>query len=208
MTRPLAKHAFVACGGVLVAAALSLTAHGSAGRSRADLPPRTDFSSAGGDCSPGNDLCVGGTRCRPAHDGGRRFVCLPVAKLGESCGSATAGCEDPAFCDESLRCVIGQTDLGQACASHAECKSPMVCPWAKHVCSAPATIGQSCHTNPGGRSECRPGAGCNGTRCVAKKSDGQTCSTDEECKAGLCQKDGCGRGPGASLAERASFAGD
>jgi hypothetical protein len=95
-----------------------------------------------------------------------------MAKLGESCGPATGGCEDPAFCDDSSHCAFGQAGLGQTCGSHAECKAPFTCPWAKHVCSTPAKIGQSCHTNPGGRSECEAGSGCNGIRCVAQASTG------------------------------------
>jgi hypothetical protein len=202
MTRLLAKSVVLALAGVPVAALLSLTAFGSAGRSleAQSTPPRTSPSDGGKECSGSSDVCEQGTRCRPAQPGSKKLLCLPVAKLGESCGPATAGCEDPTFCDESLRCVLGQAERGQACAAHAECKAPLVCPWGKHVCSIPAKIGQSCHTNPGGRSECEPGAGCNGTRCVAQKADGQDCTTDEECRAGLCEKTGCARGP--SLAKR------
>jgi hypothetical protein len=131
-----------------------------------------------------------------------------MAKVGEPCGPATGGCDDPAFCDDSLHCALGQAALGKACESHAECKAPLVCPWAKHVCSAPAKIGQSCNTNLGGRSECEPGSGCNGMRCVAQKADGQSCVADEECKAGVCQGNGCGRGAEPSFAERRGPAGD
>ena len=125
-------------------------------------------------------------------------VCLPVAKVGEACGASTGGCEDPAYCDSTEHCVVGNAGLGQACSQHAECKAPNICPFGKFVCSAPARIGESCSTNSDGRSECVAGAGCNGTKCVAQKADGQDCAFDEECSSGVCGINGCGRGPGSS----------
>ena len=156
---------------------------------------------AGGDCSTtGNfsPVCRPGTRCTATDLSLTTIVCLPVAKAGEACGSNTGGCEDPAYCDGTQHCVVGQSDLGQSCLQHAECKAPYVCPFGKQVCSAPAKIGETCDTNPNGRSECVAGAGCNGSKCVAQKADGQDCVFDEECSSGLCGPNGCGRGPGAS----------
>ena len=200
MTRLLAKSIVLALAGLLVAAVLSLTAFGSAGKNvgTQPSPPRTKPVDAGGDCTGSSDVCVRGARCTASLPDGKKFVCLPVAKLGEACGPATGGCEDPAFCDDTLHCVLGRAGLGRTCALHAECKAPLVCPWARRVCSTPAKIGQSCHTNPGGRSECEAGSGCNGTRCVTQKADGQSCFADEECKAGFCQRGGCGRGAGSA----------
>ena len=156
---------------------------------------------AGGDCSTtGNfsPVCRPGTRCTAADLSLTTLVCLPIAKAGESCSSGTGGCEDPAYCDSTQHCVVGQLDLGQSCSQHAECKTPYVCPFGMQVCSVPAKIGETCHTNPGGRSECVVGAGCNGNKCVAQKADGQDCFSDEECSSGLCGTNGCGRGPGSS----------
>jgi len=185
MTRFLAKTTAVTLGGLAIAAALSLTAFGSAGR-RADEQPEPS-----------------GRDARKAHASP-----LHAAKVGEACGPATGGCDDPAFCDESLHCVIGDAGLGQVCGRHAECRAPFICPWGRHVCSTPAKIGQSCHTNPGGRSECEAGSGCNGTRCVAQESDGHSCLADEECKAGICTKGGCGHGVQPSFAARGTSTGD
>lgn len=207
MTRLLAKIAVLALAGLGLAAALSLTAFGSAGW-RADPQHGQAALQSSDDCASDGDACAPGSRCRPAQAGLRRLVCLPIAKVGEDCGPATGGCEDPAFCDDSLHCALGEAALGHVCARHAECKAPLVCPWAKHVCSTPARIGQSCHTNPGGRSECGPGSGCNGTRCVTPKPDGQSCMADEECKAGVCQKGGCGKGTAPSFAARGNSAGE
>ena len=156
---------------------------------------------AGEDCSTtGNfsPVCRPGTRCTATDLSLSTIVCLPVAKTGESCGSTTGGCEDPAFCDSTEHCVLGTADLGQSCWQHAECKAPYVCPFGKYVCSTPAKIGETCSTNPGGRSECLAGAGCDGNKCVAQKADGQDCAFDEECSSGVCDTNGCGRGPGAS----------
>lgn len=202
MTRFLAKLTVIALAGVAIAAALSLTAFGSAGRKADARPGQPRELHAGDDCTGNGEGCTQGTRCMPTQPGSGRLICLPMGKLGEACGPATAGCEDPAFCDDSLHCALGDAGLGHVCGRHAECKAPLICPWGKHVCSTPAKIGQSCHTNPGGRSECEPGSGCNGTRCVAQKPDGHSCLADEECKAGICEKGGCGHGVSPSFADR------
>jgi hypothetical protein len=156
---------------------------------------------AGEDCSTtGNfsPVCRPGTRCTATDLSLTNIVCLPVAKAGEACGADTGGCADPAYCDSTQHCVVGQADLGRSCSQHAECKAPNICPFGKQVCSAPAKIGETCDTNPGGRSECVAGAGCDGSKCVAQKADGQDCTFDEECTSMLCGTNGCGRGPGAS----------
>lgn len=156
---------------------------------------------AGEDCSTtGNfsPVCRPGTRCVATASDARKQVCAPIAGVGEACGAGTGGCQDPAYCDGTTHCALGQAELGQSCGQHAECKSPYVCPFGKHVCSRPAKIGEACDTNPGGRSECEAGAGCNGNKCVAQKSDGQDCAFDEECTSGLCGPNGCGRGQGTS----------
>jgi hypothetical protein len=209
MTRLLAKTTVIALGGLAIAAALSLTAFGSAGRNSDAQPGQRQVRElhAGDDCTSNGDACTPGTRCSPTQPGSSRLVCLPIARLGEGCGPATGGCADPAFCDDSLHCVIGNAGLGHVCGHHAECKSPLICPWSKHVCSTPAKIGQSCHTNPDGRSECEPGSGCNGTRCVAQKPDGHSCFADEECRAGICEKTGCGHILPPSFADRRASTG-
>ena len=156
---------------------------------------------AGEDCSTTGSfspVCRPGTRCTATDLSFSNIVCLPIAKAGEDCGPTTGGCVDPAYCDGTQHCVVGQAELGQACSQHAECQAPNVCPSSKHVCSAPAKIGDACDTNTGGRSECVAGAGCNGSKCVAQKSDGQDCVFDEECASGLCGTNGCGRGPSSS----------
>lgn len=191
MTRFIAKATILALAGLASAAALSLTAFGSASRKVDASVPGRELR-AGEDCTNHGEACAQGTRCRVAQPGHGHFVCLPVGKLGEACGPGTGGCQDPAFCDDSQHCALGQAALGHVCARHAECKAPLVCPWARHVCSEPAKVGQSCHTNPDGRSECQAGFGCNGTRCAVQKPDGQPCTTDEECKTGSCQRGGCG----------------
>jgi hypothetical protein len=186
MTRLLAKTTGLALAGLAMAAAASLTAFGSAGRSTE----------------------LGQTAAAQTGDNGRGEArpLRRVAKVGEDCGPAIARCQDPAFCDDSRHCAVGDAGLGKACARHAECRSPLVCPWAKHVCSTPAKIGQSCHTNPGGRSECEAGAGCNGTNCVAHKPDGASCLADEECKSGACQGSACAKTTGPGLGDRDSSA--
>lgn len=174
-----------------MAAALSLTAFGSAGKAT-DLA-RTKEPRVSLTCGGSGEGCLASGAAR----GERRVV-----KVGEACGPGAGRCQDPAFCDESLHCAVGEAERGQVCARHAECKAPFVCPWARHVCSSPGKIGQSCHTNPGGRSECETGAGCNGTKCVAQKADGQSCLADEECLSGDCQGGRCDKGAEAGLAER------
>jgi hypothetical protein len=138
-------------------------------------------------------VCEPGTRCAPTGPEPTSLACLPVAKVGESCDVTTAGCEDPAYCDSTQHCVVGQAELGQACSQHAECRSPYICPWGKNACTLPGRIGAPCHTNARGRSECATGGGCNGSHCIAWKADGQACLFDEECATGLCGINGCGR---------------
>jgi hypothetical protein len=193
MTRLLAKTTGLALAGLAMAAAASLTAFGSAGRSTELVAVAQTGDNGGGR----GDVRVSGSGALRGND--RRVV-----KVGEDCGPATGRCQDPAFCDDSRHCAVGDAGLGKACARHAECKAPLVCPWARHVCSEPAKIGQSCHTNPGGRSECESGAGCNGTRCVAQKPDGESCLADEECKSGACQGSACAKTAGPGLADRDS----
>ena len=192
MTRLLAKTTGLALAGLAMAAAASLTAFGSAGRST-ELGQTTAAQVA--DNGPGR----GDTRASGA--GTFRNSERRVAKVGEDCGAATGRCQDPAFCDDTRHCAVGDAGFGKVCSHHAECKAPFVCPWAKHVCSTPAKIGQSCHTNSGGRSECQAGAGCNGTRCVAQRSDGESCLADEECKSEACQGGACGKSAGTGLAD-------
>jgi hypothetical protein len=165
---------------------------------QSSVPLCTADLQLGEDCSTTGKFsprCEPATRCAPSGTTGP--VCLPVAKVGESCDSTTAGCQDPAYCDSSQHCVVGQGELGQACAQDAECKSPYICPWGKNVCTVPARVGSPCHTNAHGRSECAAGAGCDGSRCITQKADGQACLFDEECLTGLCGINGCGRGGGA-----------
>jgi hypothetical protein len=207
MTKLVANTTVITSAVAAVAAALSLTALGSAGRT-SDVPPARSDLHAGEDCTNRGDACADGTRCRPAVGTARHFLCLPVAKVGEACGPASAVCEEPAFCDHSQHCALGQAGLGQVCERHAECKAPLICPWAKHVCSSPGKTGQSCHTNPGGRSECEAGLGCDGIRCVARKPDGQACLADEECKTGACLQGGCARAALPSLAKRLPVVGN
>jgi hypothetical protein len=195
MTRLLAKTTGLALAGLAMAAAASLTAFGSAGRST-ELG-QTAAAQTGDNGAGRGDIRLSGGGAFRGND--RR-----IAKVGEDCGPATGRCEDPAFCDDSRHCAVGDAGLGKACARHAECQTPLVCPWATHVCSAPAKIGQSCHTNPGGRSECAAGAGCNGTKCVAHKPDGASCLADEECKSGACQGSACAKTAGPGLADRDS----
>jgi hypothetical protein len=154
---------------------------------------------AGDDCTTTgrfSPMCEPGTRCTPTDLQMSKVICLPIAKEGEECGTTTGGCQDPAFCDETHHCRVGQAGLGEACAEHAQCKAPYICPWGRRLCTAPAKIGEACDINSDGRSECEAGAGCNGSKCVAKKADGQDCMFDEECKTGLCGVNGCGRGAG------------
>lgn len=150
----------------------------------------------GQDCSisTASSVCRPGTRCTPVGPHSEKAVCLAVAKAGEGCGPGIGGCADPAFCDGNHLCVVGGAELGHTCDQHAECRAPLVCPGRKHVCSPPAKVGDACAVNPDGRSECVAGAGCNGSRCVAKKTDGVACAFDEECLTGLCGTAGCGRG--------------
>jgi hypothetical protein len=155
----------------------------------------------GQDCSSATNVsavCRPGTRCTAVGPRSAKAVCLPTAKAGEACGPGTGGCQDPAFCDSNQVCVLGHAELGQTCGQHAECKAPYVCPGGKHVCSRPAKVGGACETNSDGRSECAAGAGCNGSRCVAKKADGVACTFDEECLTGLCGTSGCGLGPASA----------
>jgi hypothetical protein len=201
MSKLAANTTIIAVAGATVVVALSLSALGSAG-AKSDMPGPSD-PRAVEDCT-----CAPGMPCKPVESDRRHFRCLPLAKVGESCGPASAVCDEPAFCDDTGHCALGQAGLGQACAGNAECKTPLVCPWAKHLCSAPGKMGQSCHTNPGGRSECAAGLGCDGIRCVTKKLDGQACVADEECKAGACQPSGCGQAGLPSFATRASSFGD
>jgi len=156
---------------------------------------------AGDDCTTTGSfspVCEPGTRCTPVDTSLSRLVCLPIAKVGEECGSTTGGCQDPAFCDSTGHCNVGQAELGETCTEHAQCKAPYICPWGRRLCTAPAKIGEACDTNSDGRSECEAGAGCDGSKCVAKKPDGQDCVFDEECQTGLCGVNGCGRGAGPS----------
>jgi hypothetical protein len=156
---------------------------------------------AGDDCTTTGNFspaCESGTRCTPMETNLSKQVCLPIAKVGEECGPTTGGCQDPAFCDDTQHCRVGQADLGETCTEHAQCKAPYICPWGRRLCAAPAKIGEACDTNSGGRSGCVAGAGCDGSKCVAQKSDGQDCVFDEECQTGLCGVNGCGRGPGPS----------
>ncbi len=193
MTRLLAKTTGLALAGLALAAAASLTAFGSAHRS-SERGPSTPLAQAADTGSPAPGASG-------ASRGGGR-----VAQVGEDCGVTNGRCQDPAFCDDSRHCALGEAGLGKVCSNHAECKAPLVCPWNKHVCSPPAKIGQSCHTNPGGRSECEAGAGCNGTKCVAQKPAGASCLSDEECKSGACQGGTCSKDTGTSPANRDSSA--
>lgn len=192
MTRLLAKTTGLALAGLAMAAAASLTAFGSAGRSM-EVGPNTVIQTADNGAGRGDSRAPG--------SGAGRGNDRRVAKVGEDCGAAVGRCQDPAFCDDSRHCAVGDAGLGKVCSHHAECQAPLVCPWAKHVCSAPAKVGQACHTNPGGRSECEAGAGCNGMRCVARKLDGASCLADEECKSGACQAAICAKGTGSGLAD-------
>jgi hypothetical protein len=154
---------------------------------------------AGDDCTTLGNLspvCETGTRCTPVEGALSHSVCLRVAKVGEDCGPSTGGCQDPAFCDSTQHCSVGQANLGETCTEHAQCKAPFICPWGRRLCTAPAKIGEACDTNSNGRSYCEAGAGCNGSKCVAKKPDGAACMFDEECRTGLCGVNGCGRGAG------------
>jgi hypothetical protein len=187
----------------LVITAICLVACNDSPSRRAAVPGSIPL---GGECVSYDECqAVAGksVQCR-CTDQSKKPLCVADLKAGDDCTTtgnfspSTGGCQDPAFCDSTQHCRVGQADLGETCSEHAQCKAPYICPWGRRLCTAPAKIGEACDTNSAGRSECEAGAGCDGNKCVAKKPDGQDCMFDEECQTALCGVNGCGRGAGPS----------
>ena len=99
-----------------------------------------DVLAAGEPCRPGGDRCASGLAC-----GGVPSRCLPIAHLGEPCGT-DAVC-DPA---EPIECLAGRCEPepdepGDACASF--CAAGLRCIPFRFLCDVPSPLGGDCITD-------------------------------------------------------------
>lgn len=153
----------------------------------------------GASCLEGSDQCAPGLYCGPdskcqSGDPGDSCTsgqgeCKQGYCFGTTCYNGTEG--DPCVegqneCASGFFCDVGkchsQTD-GQGCAEGSnQCGSGRYCGPDSKCWSG--TFGQPC---TGGQGECQSGLYCDtSSKCNHKKSNGSTCTTNQQCASGDC----------------------
>jgi hypothetical protein len=120
-----------------------------------------------------SEPCAFGLYCAGAF-GTQPGRCKPLPHLGEACEGACA--EVGATCAGT--CVpVGILD--DPCTADAQCSMFYQCNGTQ--CALLPTIGMPCRTT------CYEAAYCDGTTCVAQKSNGATCLRGDECDSHYCE---------------------
>ncbi|MCB9582803.1 MAG: hypothetical protein H6717_37535 [Polyangiaceae bacterium] len=100
-----------------------------------------------------------------------------------SCDGASA-CEYPTSSCGSPTCS-GSTQTNPTCDGTGTCGSATVS-CAPYVCGT-----STCKTSCGGDADCVTGNWCNGTKCEAKKTNGQSCGGNNQCQSAHCVSGVC-----------------
>jgi hypothetical protein len=154
-------------------------------------PPRQLLPPIGAECSWWNG-CGEGAWCR-LDAGGGMYVCTALIASGGACEDY-ASCARPNLCDIDIASGMGTCrlppDTGEACdPERLSCKDGRdYCNTQTLVCTRREAPGAACTQD----SECVGYATCNGTSCVGRPSQGETCDPyeclgDLECTGGTCQ---------------------
>jgi hypothetical protein len=136
-----------------------------------------------------------GAGCRTgAYCDGRANVCTAYHALGEKCHfDDGGGSSHEELCARGLACgASGNCETGKAAGETCDfvfddCALGLYCPFTGQTCQPTLAVGASC---PSDRDACGTGAACiskNGapSTCVKLAANGEACTTDLDCGAGL-----------------------
>jgi hypothetical protein len=158
--------------------------------------------------TPVGGSCGSSSECAPPangsvtclHTGGSATgVCTVTTEVpaGEACGtSATVTCASDAHCkfdpSSSKMTCVPRAAVGQACdpLDFESCQDGLTCDTSK-TCAMPHAIGEAC--NSVGLSPCNTSGFCDSTTntCLAKKANGESCTTSGQCQSGRCHSNVC-----------------
>ncbi len=96
----------------------------------------------GGSCAASADACGGTTVCGSYATG--CTACIPIAHLGEACGSCVGLCGPGGRCDAGSGKCVSEALLGEACVGSSDCLIPNWCDPAAGTCAAPLGAGAPC----------------------------------------------------------------
>lgn len=144
----------------------------------------TAFKTQGTACNSATE-CAYGLSCV----GSTTRTCMPLPGLNQACDSFDLPCrEEGLYCDESTAApTCKKIGLPPAtCTSSTQCSTFYPCDTATGKCTKAPSVGQSCASS----YTCFDvGTYCDTQTtlmCLAVKSDGSTCSYDNECVSGNC----------------------
>lgn len=140
-----------------------------------------------GVCYPGNaqsSFVTGPSICREVVAPTPGAPCVPKSGSGfwAPKSAKVAECtKDPTlFCDQSTATCVARLDAGVACDRHTLCKASLGC---RGTCQ-PAKTGDPCKFD----LECQEKDRCEQGKCVAKKVQGEACTSSDQCAGSWCAK--------------------
>lgn len=142
----------------------------------------TDFAARLGSCA--GDTAA----CNPAADYCDYLgtnTCLPRRSANQTC-DRDAACLPGLYCRGlAQRCVA--SNVGDACATAAECTPNLVC--AGSMCREPLAGGANCSVDD--TRPCADGLTCAAGKCTEPRAGGEDCTVAAECASGLCRGGMC-----------------
>lgn len=171
------------------------------------VPKLTNGTSCGGPNQCASGMCVDNYCCNAACAGecqacdviGSRGNCVAVSGAphggrtpcttdGTSCGgrcdgTTTSACTYPGASTQcrAPSCATGTATAAANCAGTGACPPVQTRACTPYICG-PTACGTSCLSD----AECASGNYCASGTCVAKKSNGNTCSAADQCVSGNC----------------------
>jgi hypothetical protein len=111
----------------------------------------------------------------------------PTKAIGETCDPQSEVCEEGGLCttvDGTTYTCVALPVEGESCMQTGLCAEPAWCDYGDYLCKAPVGEGEACDL---GGPNCAANLFCNDETliCEPLKADGEGCSSDEQCAAGL-----------------------
>ncbi|MBT9559826.1 MAG: hypothetical protein IV100_27600 [Myxococcales bacterium] len=165
---------------------ISGTCRGAAVQCKDDGDPCTEAACAGGDCTTS---AVADALAVPCDDGvpcttGARCAGGVCTQGVPTCVAPLGGCQ-VAFCNAEGDCELSDAPDGTACVGPDPCTKGQVCESGTCTGGVPKCTE---HPSPCIETTCDPGdGGCLNSALSGPCDDGNVCTTDDACGAGLCR---------------------